>query len=775
MRQLIQSYQKGKLSTISVPAGSARKSHLLVCTRASLVSVGTEKYMLEMARKSLVGKALARPDLVRQVVAKAQAEGMLEAWRQAMNRLDTPVPLGYSSAGVVLDVGLGVEGFFVGDRVACTGSGYAGHAEVVVVPAQLCAKIPREVGLESAAFVALGGIALEAVRMARVSLGETVAVVGLGLLGQIAVQLLNAAGCRVFGIDIDPLRTEMALRNGAEATTVSSPRSAAIDMTRNWTGHEGADAVIILAASSSNEPLELAAEICRERGRIVAAGLVGLEIPRKPFYDKELELVVSRGWGPGLYDPNYTEKGLDYPIAYARWTAKRNMEAFLAQLARGAVRVDHLITHRFPFARALEAYDLILEGKEPHMGVLLSYPTPDNGPQMADLIRRVDLRPKAVQPVRSMDVDKQSTVVGLIGAGQFATGTLLPAMKSLRSIHFRGVATATGIKACHTAEKFGFDYCTTDHHEILNDPEINLVFVLTRHGSHAPLVTAALHAGKHVFVEKPLALSPEQLNEVVEAYREAGGKYGGDTKARSNAPAHHFNPSPPILFVGFNRRFSPFARWVKECFASIAEPPAVHCTINAGVVSPDHWVHDPEQGGGRIMGEICHFVDLIQYFTGSVPARVYAETPEVKGQKPSDNAVITLKMANGAVGSITYLAGGDKRYPRERVEVFGGGAVGVIENFKAATFTRGGRQQRVRNWLSVDRGHRGEIEALLDAIRRGGPAPVAIEEYVFTTMATLAIEESLRQGMPVSVRIEEPEGPGMASDSSGSFGSASPG
>ena len=762
MKQLLQNYKTGRLQIQEVPASPAGSYRVVVRTFASLVSVGTEKSMLELARKSLLGKAMARPDLVRQVIAKAQAEGILEAWRQAMGRLDTPVPLGYSSAGVVIDVGPGVQGFAVGDRVACAGSGYAGHAEVVSVPMNLCVKIPEGVDFESAAFVALGGIALEAVRMARVSLGETVVVIGLGLLGQIAVQLLNAAGCHVIGMDIHPRKAEMALQHGAEAVATDYSNLSAI--CRQRTGNQGADAVIILAATPSNEPLERAAELCRERGRIVAAGLVGLQIPRKPFYDKELELVVSRAWGPGLYDPHYTEKGLDYPLAYARWTAKRNMEEFLAQLAKGAIRVDHLITHRFPFDRAPEAYELILEGKEPYIGVLLTY---EREPDLSrTVVVKRNQRGQRGQESQRGQISSVPSVpsalsgplgVGLIGAGQFAAGTLLPILKGLKGLRFRGVATATGLSARHVADKFGFEYCTTDYHEILNDPEIALVFILTRHGAHAPLVAEALRAGKHVFVEKPLALNPEQLRELVRAYK---GPEGLDGPSVSSVP------SGSLLMVGFNRRFSPFAKWLKDRFADIPEPLAVHCTVNAGPVPPDHWVHDPEQGGGRIIGEVCHFVDLIQYLTGSLPVRVYAETLTSRGYKPSDNVVITLKMANGAIGSITYVAGGDKRYPRERVEVFGGGAVGVIENFKAATFIRGGRKMRIRNWLSVDRGHRGEVEALLSAIRAGGPAPVAFEEYVYTTLATFAIEESLRKGTPVRIKgleeTEETEGTGEA-------------
>jgi len=738
MKQVWQRYRDGNMKLTEVPTPRSQRGCVLVHTMASLVSVGTEKYMLELAKKSLIGKALARPDLVRQVIAKAQAEGILEAWRQAMGRLDTPVPLGYSSAGVVIDVGPGVQGFAVGDRVACAGSGYAGHAEVVSLPVNLCVKIPEGVDFESAAFVALGGIALEAVRMAKVSLGETVVVIGLGLLGQIAVELLNASGCYVIGMDISPQKAEMALQHGAEAVATDYTTLSAI--CRQRTGNQGADAVIILAATPSNEPLEQAAELCRERGRIVAAGLVGLEVPRKPFYNKELELVVSRAWGPGLYDPHYTEKGLDYPLPYARWTAKRNMEEFLAQLAKGTVRVDHLITHCFPIDRALEAYEFILENKEPYIGVLLTYPGEPS------LSHRVEISPKPesrkAAPTSSLSSTNNEISIGLIGAGQFALGTLLPAMKKIKGLRMRGVATSTGLKARYIADKFGFEYCTTDYREILNDNEISLVFILTRHNSHAHLTAEALMAGKHVFVEKPLALNIEQLKEVIRAYKEQ--------EERTKEIA---NKRMPIIMVGFNRRFSPFTQWLKERFVNVSEPLAVHCTINAGFISPDHWVHDPEQGGGRIIGEICHFVDLIQYLTGSLPERVYAESLESQGYKPSDNVAITLKMANGAIGSITYLSGGDKRHPRERVEVFGGGAVGIIDNFKVATFTRGGRRNQKRNWLGVDRGHRGEVEALVSAIRNDGSLPVEFEEYIYTSLTTFCIEESLRTGLPIVIDL----------------------
>ncbi|MGB9628346.1 MAG: bi-domain-containing oxidoreductase [Thermodesulfobacteriota bacterium] len=735
MKQIIQNYKTGELQLVEVPSPALKPESILVRNFCSLLSIGTEKYMVELAQKSLLGKALARPDLVKKVINKVRAEGLIEAYRQAMGRLDTPVALGYSGAGIVIDCGFRISdcGLKVGDRVACAGSGYASHAEILSVPQTLASRIPVNVTFEEASFVALGAIAIHAVRMANLTFGERVVVLGLGLLGQIAIQVLNATGCYVLGLDPNRERCLLAEQYGARATASDPPNLLSI--VQEITDGKGVDAVIIFASTESNEPIELAAEIARDRARIVVPGLVGLNIPRKLFYEKELNFVVSRAWGPGMYDPDYESGKVDYPSSYVRWTAQRNMAQFLEMLNEGKVKVAHLITHRFSIEKAHDAYELVLKHKEPYIGILITYPSEKE----IQIDKKINLtrreKPNKQDTQERLSRQDRQVRVGLIGAGLFARGTLLPVLKKFDGLSFRAVATLTGLSSNYIGKRYGFDYCSTDPYEILNDPEIDLVMILTRHGSHAHWVCEALKAGKNVFVEKPLCLNKEQLNQIISTY--------------SSLFTHH--SSLPLLMVGFNRRFSPFARWLKERFAGTPEPLAVHCTVNAGPVPPDHWVHDPEQGGGRIIGEVCHFVDLIQYLTGSVPVRVYAETLESAGYKPSDNVVITLKMANGAIGSITYLAGGDKRYPRERVEVFGGGAVGVIENFKAATFTRGGRRKSIRNWLSVDRGHRGEVEGLLSAIRDGGPAPVAFEEYVYTTLATFAIEESLQKGVPVSL------------------------
>lgn len=740
MRVVFQNYGSGELGIVEVAMPVVRPGNIAIQTQASLVSAGTEKAMIDVAQKSLLGKALARPDWVKQVIAKIRTEGLMEAYRQSRARLDTPLPLGYSSAGIVAAVGRDVAEFAVGDRVACAGSGYASHAEVVSVPRNLCVKIPeqmrggerergrgreRRITFEEASFVALGGIALEAVRLARPEIGHRVAVIGLGLLGQLAVQILKANGCRVLGVDLVLGKLDLARDLGADVA-IHGATDDVMAAVREFSNGYGADSVIILASTASNQPIEQAAEMCRERGRVVATGMVGLDIPRKPFYEKEIEFVISRAWGPGMYDVDYEERDVKYPLPYVRWTARRNMATFLDLVAEGRVNVEPLITHRFPFEQALNAYEMILEGEEPYIGVVLEY-----GEAEPEPVRRIDLKPEN----QLAAVEDDEVGIGLIGAGLYARGTLLPALQKVKGVRYVGVATASGMSGRHVGDKFGFEYCTTDCRSVLDDPGTDVVFILTRHGSHAHFVVEALRAGKHVFVEKPLALDLGQLVQVVETFNTQSSKFG------------------TLLMVGFNRRFSPFTCWLKERFASVAEPLAVHYTVNAGLVPPDHWVHDPQQGGGRIIGEVCHFVDLIQYLAGSTPTRAYAETLYSEGYRPSDNVVITLKMANGAIGSITYAAGGDKRHPRERVEVFGGGAVGVIENFNTAMFTRGGHKTRIHNWFSVDRGHRGEVEALLNAIRTGSPAPVDLDEYIYTTLTTFAIEESLRQGEPVAIDL----------------------
>ena len=747
MKEVEQNYRTGTLRVTEVPEPSARRGNVLLRNAASLVSAGTEKGMIDFARKSLLGKAKSRPDLVKQVIDKFRTEGILETWRQVMGRLDTPVLLGYSSAGIVTQVGDVESSFAVGDRVACTGSGFAGHAEVVSVPAHLCVHVPSNVSLEQASFCAVGGIGLEAVRMSLADLGGRVVVIGLGLLGQIVVQQLDAAGCHVFGVDIDARKTGMASQYGAEAVAAGGATDV-VDEVASWTQGQGADAVIILAATPSNEPLEQAAAMCRERGRVVATGMVGLQVPRRAFYDKELELVVSRAWGPGLYDVKYVDKQVDYPLPYARWTANRNLEEFMSQLGKGTVQVEHLITHRFSIEAATEAYEMILAGKDEYIGTLLKYPdtqefhTTIKPTQPPDLDRTANL-PKPAAKLwmrdqrRGPSVDTTVVSVGLVGAGVYANGTMLPIIRKLPGIRLRGIASMTGRAARHAATKYGFDYCSTDHRQLLDDPELDLLLILTRHGSHASIVKDALEAGKHVFVEKPLALDIGQLRTLVDTYMEAQSSVS----------------TPRVAMVGFNRRFSPFSKWLKDRFESISQPLTINCVVNAGSVLPDSWVNDQQEGGGRIIGEVCHFIDIVQYITSSMTVRTYAQGQPHDNGAYDDSVVVTLEMANGSRASITYAARGDKRFPRERIEVFGGGAVGTIQNFKSATFIKGGRRKRSRNWFTVDRGHQGEMEALISAIRDETESPVPFDDYLNTTLATFAAEKSLLDKKPVAVDL----------------------
>lgn len=720
MKIIAQNYRDGQLQLLEVPMISSRRG-LLVETRASLVSVGTEKAMMDVAKKSLLGKALARPDWVKQVIDKVKTEGLFEAWRQSKARLDMPVPLGYSSAGIVREVHSKNAPFKVGDRVACTGSGYAAHAEFVSVPVSLCAKIPDNVPFEDAAYGALGGIAMEAVRLARVEFGHRVAVIGLGLLGQLATQILKGAGCHVLGVDISSEKCVLAKDHGAERVAVSGTDDA-IQAAVDFSEGEGVDAVIIFAATPSNEPLEQAAAMCRERGRIVAAGLVGLDIPRKIFFEKELDLLVSRAWGPGVLDPDYETRNVQWPFAYARWTAQRNLQEFLRMLSLGTINLEKLTTHKFPFEQALEAYKLILSGDVPTIGVVLEYKDQENSHKEN---AKLDFN------VSKPQISPEGKIgIGLIGAGLFARGTLLPAMKGIKDVELRGVATSSGLSAKHIADSYKFLYSTSDYKELLNDKDINLIFILTRHNSHARFVCEALNAGKNVYVEKPLCLTLDELKKTYSCYEKA---------ALNNQ----------LLMIGFERRFSPTAKKAKAFIGDNGPGSVVQIRCNAGFVPKNSWVHHPDEGGGRIIGEVCHFVDLAQFLTGGNPQVVFAACAD-SAQDTRDNVCVTMQMDNGAAVTITYAANGDKSFPREEVQIFSGGGVFVINNFKDAMRVSGGKKKRWKA-LEVDRGVKNELKETFEALKAGCSSPIDFHSIVYTTLTTFAIEESIRTGKAVEV------------------------
>ena len=708
MKQLLQNMRDGKAVVEEVPVPTPRAGMALVKTEASLVSAGTERMVVEFAEKSLVGKARSRPDLVRQVIDKAKREGLLVTAQAAFARLDQPMALGYSSAGTIVALGENMGGFRVGQRVACAGGGYAVHAEYGVVPRNLLTSLPENVDFEAAAFITLGAIALHGFRLAEPQIGETVAVIGMGLLGLLTGQIAAAAGCRVLGVDIDPKRIALASSLGLEACL----RNQAEDSAQTFSANRGFDAVIICADTPSNDPVELAGAIARDRARVVATGAVGLTFPRKVYYEKELSFINSRSYGPGRYDAGYEENGQDYPIGYVRWTEGRNFEAIVELLANGKLQVQPLITHRFPIEQAAEAYEVITGKKnEPFLGVLLTYESAKSEVRSARVEFRTSTAPRT-----------SHVALGVLGAGLFANATLLPAIKKVVGIDLVGIASASGLHAQHAAKKFGFAYAASSEDEIINDPNINTVAILTRHDAHAELVLKALQAGKHVFVEKPLAINLEQLDQITESLR-------------SNLQS--------LLAVGFNRRFSPLAQQLIPFLQNRSESLYAHYRVNAGYLPLNHWTQDPEIGGGRIIGEGCHFVDFITFLVGAAPVSVSAIALPDGGKYREDNVSMTFTFPDGSVGVVDYLANGDKSLPKERVEVFCGGRVAVLDDFRSLEMVQDGRRKTVKG--AQDKGWKDEWVSFSKAIREGGKPPIPYEQLIGVTNATFAAAESLRQ------------------------------
>ncbi|AEB09489.1 Gfo/Idh/MocA family oxidoreductase [Desulfobacca acetoxidans] len=722
MKQVIQSYKNGKITLEDVPPPAVKAGGLLVHNVASLISAGTEKLMIEMGRKSLVGKARARPDLVRQAWAKAQKEGFVSVFKEAMNRLDEPVPLGYSAAGMVREVGAGVNGYQPGDRVAVMGAGFASHAELLWVPENLCVPIPAGVDFEAAAFGMLGCIALHGVREAGLTLGEKALVIGLGLLGLLTVQLLASQGCRVIGVDLDRRRCDLARELGADLALVPGQENVE-EAVANCTGGLGADAVLIVSAGQDNRPILLAEAVARERARLVLVGVADLSLTRKTFWEKELRFSVSRASGPGSLAPLYEAKGFDYPVGYVRWTERRNLSAFLDLIAQGKMKLERLITHRFDINNALQAYDLILKNQEPYIGVLLTYPEPD--------------QPGAVGKPAPVGTPFLSTSfalpsrrsLGLIGGGMFTRNILLPALKKLPGLELARAATTTGVSAHQIAKKYGFAQASTNYREILQDSAIGSVLITTRHNSHAELVLEALAAGKNVFVEKPLCLTEEDLHRIISAYDGAR-----------------------LLMVGFNRRYSPMAMNLKAALANRTTPLVMTFRVNAGYIPLDQWVHDPQVGGGRLLGEVCHFIDFLGYMADSPAVRVCAAAISgVMGRYiPEDNLTLTLNFQDGSLGTILYTAKGSKTFSRERFEVYCEDSVGVIEDFRQIHIIQGGRRQTVRK-LSMDMGYANELRAFF--LDHWEPAAAArlFSSYANSTQATLKALESLRTRQPVPI------------------------
>lgn len=753
MKQILQDIRKGDTCLMDVPAPLVGSNDVLIANARSLLSAGTEKMVLDLSKKSLLGKARERPDHVRRVIEKVRQEGLFETMRQVREKLDDPMTMGYSSAGVVLACGTNIQHLKPGDRVASNGP----HAEIVAVPKHLVASVPDSVPLNHAAFTVLGSIALQGCRLAEVSLGEKVLVIGLGLIGQLAVAILNAAGCIVFGTDPDAEKCKLAEQMGA---TVARPGLAASTI-EDLTGGVGVDAVLITASTKSNGPIELAAGAVRKRGRVVLVGVVGLELDRRPFYFKEAEFVVSCSYGPGRYDADYEQRGHDYPIAHVRWTEQRNMQAVLDLMASGKLDLSPLISHRFPIEQAEQAYRMIEEGSEPYLGIVLEYEQSQVlgvrcqvsgesevrgdrlevkgeseviGDRGQVLEEGQDAKSPVARKIRLRDGQAGSDKigVGVLGAGNFAKMVLIP--KVVADAHVRPVVlcSAKGVSASHVGKKNHFEEVSTDEDDVLSHTDVDVVFSITQHQLHADHVVRAIQSGKHCFVEKPLCLTVDELRDIEQARAAAG-------------------PACPMTMVGFNRRFAPAAKALKDTLQGIEVPLTVSYRFNAGAIDADHWTQHLQEGGGRIIGEACHAIDFVTWLTGSLPTRVFAESiggpsaPDVT----DDQCFITLRHTNGSISNIAYLAGGDRSCPKERVEVIAGGRVAILDDFRRVTSYRGGRKSVSQ--FKTDKGHAAEVTKMLAAAREGLPAPIPWNEIRTATLASILAVQSMREGMPLEI------------------------
>lgn len=701
MEQLTQNLKNGTMQLLEVPYPALLKGCVLIRNHYSLISPGTESKTVKDARLNIVSKASARKEEVKKVIEAARTFGLKDTYRMVMNRLDAPSALGYSCAGEVIAVADDVSGFKIGDNVACGGN-TANHAEVVAVPKNLCVKVDAAVSLREASYTTLGAIAMQGVRQADLKLGESGVVIGLGLIGQLTLQLLEASGIKAIGIDVDLKRVELANNRGGMAFERSKENLS--QLVHEYTNGLGADAVIIAASTSSADPVDLAGELCRQKGKVIIVGAVSTDFKRSNYFKKELDLRMSCSYGPGRYDADYEEKGMDYPVGYVRWTENRNMQAFLELVKGKKIDTERLTTHTFNFHEAPRAYQLILDGKENFSGVVLKY---DTGKEL-----RKTVRPEE----KKFDPDNKVNV-GLIGAGSFAQAFLLPVITT-GNANLVAIATAKTTNARNIAGKYGFSYCTGDANEILTDSKVNTVIIATRHDSHAKYVIQALENGKNVYVEKPLCLNIEELEQIKNNYEKAN--------------VH--------LMIGFNRRFAPHVVKLKSLLTPDNRPVAVNYRINAGSVPLSHWTQDKQAGGGRIIGEVCHFIDLVTYIAGSKVKSVSANAMKSEDEA-DDTLTINLSFENGSIATVSYFANGSKKMGKEYIEVFSSGQVFVIDDFK--TMMIYGKSASKSKLTNRDKGHVPEIKTFLDAVASGKNTPIPFEEIYHSTLVTFKVVESI--------------------------------
>ena len=698
MEQLTQNLKDGTMQLLEVPFPALSPGCVLVRNHFSVISAGTEGKTVKDARMGYIGKARARKQEVRKVVETAKTLGIRKTWSMVMNKLDAPSPLGYSCAGQIMAIASDVRDLVVGDLVACGGSG-AVHAEVVAVPQHLCTKIDPSVSLQHAAFTTMGAIALQGVRQAALQLGENCVVIGLGLIGQLTVQLLRASGIRVIGIDLDPKMTSLAKRSGCQLSLLRN-RTDLEEQVNAFTDGYGADAVIITAGSTSTDPVDLAGLLARKKGKVIIVGAVPTGFQRSAYFKKELDLKMSSSYGPGRYDPEYEELGIDYPYAYVRWTENRNMQAFASLLESGTLRMEHLVSHVFPFRDAALAYQMIVDRTESFSGIVLKYDT--------------ERELKASLKLKDAVVTPGQPAIALIGAGSFGQNFLLPALKGHASMI--AVMTSRPHSARNIADKYGFAICTADASEIFGNTSVNTIFIATRHDSHAQYVIEGLRAGKNVFTEKPLCLKEEELPAIQDAYEKSG----------------------KLLMVGFNRRFAPFITVIKERFSQ-STVMAIQYRINAGQMPADHWIHSPETGGGRIVGELCHFIDLCLFITGSPVVAVTARVmKDPRGL--NDTLNVLLGFANGSTAAVSYFSNGNKQVSKERLEIYADGTVAEIDDFAALSIY--GKKKEIITGTQ-DKGHTNEVKAFLESVRSGTAAPIPVNDIFQSTLVTFKILDSI--------------------------------
>jgi len=726
MKQIVQNYKSGELRLVEVPVPNLKADGVLVRNIYSVISIGTEMMKVRNAKMNLIEKARSRPEEVKKVIQSIKQIGLLSTYKKVMNRLDTLTPLGYSASGVVVKVSSGLDEFKVGDKVAI--GGYAHHAEVNFVPKNLCVKVPKNVALDQAAFTTIGAIAIQGIRQARIQFGETIAVIGLGLIGLVASKILIATGYNVIGIDINNFKTDLARKCGIENSAVFG-KDDIYSLVSTVTNGIGVDAVLIATGAKNNTPVSLAAKIARDKGKIVDIGITKMNLPWKISYEKELEYIFSRSYGPGRYDINYEEKGIDYPVGYVRWTEKRNMESFLNLISYKKLDVYDLITHRFKFKDAEKVYSDIYSNKiKNFLGVIFEY-------GKFDISEKLETK-AIINTQKRLKPNSYKVIIGCIGAGNFAKTMLLPHIVKDPNVILKGIATSTGISARDVANKFGFEYATSSAEAILRDDSINTVLIATRHNLHSYFVIEGLKHKKYVFVEKPLALNEDQLKDIIDIYKKLQDQ--GEF---------------PFLMVGYNRRFAPSSIKLKEFFLHRKFPLVIHYRINAGIIPKKNWYQDPVEGGGRIIGEVCHFIDYITFLTGVLPAKVFATSTRSSNENiPNwDNISINIELQDGSISNIIYTAIGSDNFPKEYIEVFGENSVGVLDNFSVLRLYR--NNKKITKKFFRNKGHSNEIKKLIQSIIRNQGSPIRFDELIAVSLTSFGIHKSLEKNLPIDIKL----------------------